>query len=331
VSDRLLPTNALLQAVRVLHTRGAHALTAFPYLSPSGYWRCELYVGDDNVGQYSSADGWKIAGTEEHNADPESIALALWGRLSDDQRERALVPNVAYAFWFSAMLDACGAGRAPWLFSDSIQCWDDGYIAISGDGNELDAFPLPPGDVLPARTSRPVRPALIYNPARGEPTLTDAELVDPELVHPEPRGSYLLLEAVRVLHRRGASSLLAYPYFGRVGFWRCEFYVAGELADARYTEGSPLLFPGYEDAAMRDPESVADGIWSQLTDDEHANALVPNPAYTFWYSALLDRCGRTRVPVLYEEEGSFVQRGFIRIQSGPNREDFPLQPGSLMG
>jgi hypothetical protein len=147
----------------------------------------------------------------------------------------------------------------------------------------------------------------------------------------EARGSWVLLEAIRVLHKRGASSLLAYPYFGRVGFWRCEFYIAGEKPDVRYTTGSEWLFPGHPENTVRDPESVADGIWSLLTEDEREKALVPNPAYAFWFSVLLDRCGRDRVPVLYEEEGSFVERGFIRIQRGTNREDFPLPPGPLHG
>jgi hypothetical protein len=326
VSEVARPENALLQAIRVLHQRGASGLTVYTYLSASGYWRNELYVGDDNVGQYSSANRWNIAGADDEQAHPETVALNVWANLNDEQRERALVPNVAYAFWFSALLDACGADRVPWLFGDYKNCWDEGYIGISGAGAGIDMFPLPPGDIVPARTSHPKRPAPVYDPSPREPVLTDAELADLQL-----RGSYVLLEAVRVLHRRGASSLLAYPYFGRVGFWRCEFYIAGEKPDARYTEGSPLLFPGYEDAAVRDPESVADGIWSQLTDEERKKALVPNPAYTFWFSAMLDRCGPKRVPVLYEEEGSFVQRGFLRLQSGPNREDFPIQPGSLTG
>ena len=326
MSDIAAPGNALLRAVRVLHERGASGLMVFPYLSAAGYWRNELYVGDENVGQYSSADRWKIAGTDEENADPESIALRLWGSLSDEQRDLALVPDVSYAFWFSALLDACGAGGVPWLFSDYTHCWDDGYVGITGADSGVDAFPLPPRDIVPVRTSHPKRPAPVYDPSRGEPTLTEDELADPE-----PRGSYVLLQAIRVLHQRGATSLLAYPYFGRVGFWRCEFYVAGELVDARYTEGSPLLFPGYTDAAMRDPESVADGIWSLLTDEQRVQAVKANPAYTFWFSALLDRCGPKRVPVLYEEEGSFVERGFVRIQSGPNRDGFPVQPGSLSG
>ena len=326
MSDVARPHNALLQAIRVLHQRGASGLTVYPYLSGSGYWRNELYVGDDNVGQYTSADNWRIAGAVDENAEPETIALKLWANLSDEQRDRALVPNLAYAFWFSALLDACGADRVPSLFDDYRNCWNDGYIGIVGGGKGTGMFPLPPGEISPARTSRPKRPAPAYDPTRGEPVLTEDELADPAL-----RGSYVLLEAIRVLHRRGASSLLAYPYFSRVGYWRCEFYIAGEMPDARYTEGSPLLFPGYEDAAVRDPESVADGIWSQLTEDERDKALVPNPAYTFWFSALLDRCGPTRVPVLHEEEGSFAQRGFIRIQSGSNREDFPLPPGSIAG
>jgi hypothetical protein len=334
VSEAHAPGKALLQAVRILHRRGAGGLTVFPYYSPSGYWRCELYVGEDTVGQYTSADGWRIAGADGENTDPESIALALWASLSDEQREHALVPTVQhahgpnqeYAFWFSALLDACGADGIPWLFSDHTNCLNDGYVGISGSNSGVDAFPLPPGNVVPAPTSHAHRPAPAYDPTRLEPVLTDAELADPEL-----NGSYVLLEAIRILHRRGASSLLAFPYFGRVGFWRCEFYVAGDQPDARYTTGSQWLFPGHPEGTVRDPESVADGIWSLLTEEERAKALVPNPAYTFWFSALLDRCGRQRVPVLYQEEGSFMGRGFIRIQRGIYRDDFPLPPGALLG
>jgi hypothetical protein len=334
MSDVNAPARALLQAVRVLHKRGAGGLMVYPYYAPSGHWRCELYVGDDTVGHYSSADGWRIAGIDEPNADPESIALALWGSLSDDQRDNALVPavehahwpNREYAFWFSALLAACGADGVPWLFSDDAHCLNDGFVGIAGPGGRSDKFPLPPGTALPSPPTHPDRAAPVYDASHREPVLTDAELADPEL-----RGSYVLLEAVRVLHRRGAGSLLAFPYFGRVGFWRCEFAIAGEMPDARYTTGSPWLFPGHPEDTVRDPESVADGIWSLLTEEERAKAVVSNPAYTFWFSAVVDRCGPNRVPVLYQEEGSFMGRGFLRIQHGGHREDFPLPPGPILG
>jgi hypothetical protein len=311
-----------LRAIRLLHQNGASGLRIFPYHSPVGHWRCEFSAGTMPVGQYTTAQGWDLPGGAGEFADPEAVALAFWGGLSDEARAEALVPNAAYAFWYAALLGECGSDRVPWLFNDWVDCRRDGYMGITGAG-AAGTFPLPPGEATSQRLSY-----TYTSPARYEQDLGVAVAAP---TAPDARAQNALLRAVEVLHARGASSVRVFPYFAPVGYWRCSLYIAGNATEVRYSEAAGWDLPGSPDGSPRDCASIADGIWALLTDDERERAIVRDPGYVYWYAALVERVGGDAVPVLSDDITDFAREGYIRIDHRGARDRFPLPPGPIAG
>lgn len=157
VLDPIGPERTLLEAVRVLHRRGAHGIQVMPYHYATGHWRCPLLVGGREVLGYSNGGGWVLPGRETDTViDPEEEADAIWAVLDEQTRATAELPNRAYVFWFGAMLDRCQGGMLPSLWDDYSNYLRDGYVRLSGH-LELSTrravdFPLPPGDALSAMT-----------------------------------------------------------------------------------------------------------------------------------------------------------------------------------
>lgn len=155
--DPLAPPRVLLQAVRVLHERGAQRVAIFPTLAPSGlYWRCSLIIDGEHPGLgYSSSGGWRLPGHDsDEPVDADGAADAIWSLLSDEQRARASAPDPAYATWYIRMLETIGQG-VPILYDDSPgpAPYELGHLRVLGGGREA-TVPLPPGDSLDALLKR---------------------------------------------------------------------------------------------------------------------------------------------------------------------------------
>lgn len=156
-SDPLAASRVLLQAVQVLHERGAHRIGVFPFLSPTGlYWRCRLTVDGTMLDSfaYTSADQWALPGNPEGDpTDAATLADRIWSLLTDDEREAARQPDPDYTGWYTNMLEALGDGL-PILYDDSWgpAPYEQGHLKvigpagarIPGDGT----IPLPPGNSL---------------------------------------------------------------------------------------------------------------------------------------------------------------------------------------
>jgi len=144
-----------------------------------------------------------------------------------------------------------------------------------------------------------------------------------------------LLEAVRVLHGRGAHGIQVVPYHYATGHWRCSFMIGGVIVDAlKYTSGRGWMLPGREDATPTDPEGEADAIWAALDDDLRAKAENPDSAYVFWFSAILDRCHDRMLPTLWDDDANHLNNGYLRlggfVEKAFERTDFPLPPGDAL-
>lgn len=143
------------------------------------------------------------------------------------------------------------------------------------------------------------------------------------------RPEHVLLQAIRVLHERGAHRIQIAPAFYATGHWRCSIRLDGEpVAALAYTNGTGWQLPGRSDAAIIDAEQEADAIWASLTPEQCRAAQRPDPAYADWYAALLEACGES-VPALWDDEADYLGDGHVWI--GPDRF-FSLPPGdSLRG
>jgi hypothetical protein len=143
------------------------------------------------------------------------------------------------------------------------------------------------------------------------------------------RPEHVLLQAIRVLHGRGAHRIQIAPAFYATGHWRCSIRIDGEPVDAlKYTNGMGWQLPGRSDAEVVDAEQEADAIWAVLTPEQREAARLPDPAYVVWYAALLKACGDS-VPALWDDYDNYFDEGHIWI--GTDRF-FPLPPGdSLRG
>lgn len=149
------PTRVLLEAVRVLHGRGAHRIQVFVHIYALGTWRCPLmvdgddpYAGRDRRLLYSSAQGWRLPGHDsDQPIDAEAEADCIWAVLTDDERTRAARPHPDYVAWYEGMLAALPPGSVPSLFDEWSAPYREGFLEFVG-GNERPRHPLPPGDSL---------------------------------------------------------------------------------------------------------------------------------------------------------------------------------------
>jgi hypothetical protein len=141
-----------------------------------------------------------------------------------------------------------------------------------------------------------------------------------------------LLDAVGVLHDRGATAIRVRPYHYATGHWRCTLLIAGEPVQQslRYTNGRGWLLPGRRDATPISPEEEADALWAALDEQQRALARQADPEYVAWYADLLDRCQGGMLPTLWDDFENFEAQGFVRLAGPVDRvfvsEDFPLPP-----
>lgn len=157
------PHDVLLQAVRVLHQRGAHRIQIFPYFYATGHWRCPIIVDGrepykrehSNGLNYSEAMGWTLPGRgdEEDPIDPELEADCIWAELTSEERDLARVPDPDYVAWYEAMLDELPPGSVPYLFADEPGSpYEEGRVGFSWSRESGEyrgrGTSLPPGDSL---------------------------------------------------------------------------------------------------------------------------------------------------------------------------------------
>lgn len=153
-----------------------------------------------------------------------------------------------------------------------------------------------------------------------------------------------LLRAVKVLHEGGIQRIQIFPYMNSSGSaWRCCLQIDGqsaELADSNsallWSSAAGWELPGCRGGSPVSPEELADNIWTVLTDDEKRRAQQPDPAYAFWYSALLDYRKYEELPSLFRDYGSYYSEGYMGFENSPHQSKFspprrfPLPPGNSL-
>lgn len=159
IDERIERARVLLNAVRVLHLRGAHRVQIFPHMSPSGaYWRCPIVIdGTDPFADpsnqelaYSSANSWKLPGcAAEEPINSLRAANALWKTLTEDQQKKSVVPDPAYVRWYGGLLNYLCDDEVPYLFGDDYGSspLKDGVMGQAHSYLRND-YPLPPGNSL---------------------------------------------------------------------------------------------------------------------------------------------------------------------------------------
>ncbi|GAA2753517.1 ADP-ribosylglycohydrolase family protein [Amnibacterium kyonggiense] len=140
-----------------------------------------------------------------------------------------------------------------------------------------------------------------------------------------------LLEAVRILHDRGYEALRARFVFGGAGYWRCVLSVdaGGAQRDLlRYSNaaGWDVLSDGRGEPV---PSSALADRLERLEGLDAAQH--PDPAYRFWFAALLEHCGPDRLPSLDDDWSHPELEGRVALTgaggSGRLADSFPLPPG----
>jgi hypothetical protein len=146
-------------------------------------------------------------------------------------------------------------------------------------------------------------------------------------VSAKARPEHVLLQAIRVLHERGAHRIQVVPAFYATGHWRCSILIDGEPVEAlKYSNGMGWQLPGYSEATVIDAERAADAIWEALSAEQRGAAVRADPAYAFWYAALLEACGET-VPALWDDYTDYRSEGYVWIGSD---RSFRLPPGDSL-